>query len=117
MVVVWSGRRWPFQGVSSGGGPLLQVVEPESQGGTVLQGSGGVDEGIGQELARLFQVVAMLDGVCQDAWKQAHVLTLGFHVTRFEQWEMGKDKRDDPLLGLALPLADKPYRTKRKERR
>lgn len=65
-----------------------------------------MDECVGKELARLLQVVAMFDGVGQDAWQQAHILALGFNITGFEEWEMGKDKRDDTLLRLALPLAD-----------
>lgn len=69
-----------------------------------------MDEGVGQELARLLQVTAMLDGVGQDAWQQPHVLALGFNVARFEQREMGEDKRDDALLRLSLPLADHPCR-------
>lgn len=69
-----------------------------------------MDEGVGQELARLLQVMAMLDGVGQDAWQQAHVLSLGFNVAGFEQREVGEDKRDDALLRLPLPLADHPCR-------
>lgn len=69
-----------------------------------------MDEGVGQELARLLQVAAVLDGVGQDAWQQAHVLALGFDVARFEQREMGEDERDYPLLRLSLPLADDPCR-------
>lgn len=67
-----------------------------------------MDEGVGQELAGLLQVVAVLDGVGQDAWQQAHVLALGFDVARFEQREVGEDERDDALLRLTLPLADHP---------
>lgn len=92
MVVVRARRRGPFQRVSPGCSPFLQVVEPERQGGTVFQGGGGVNEGVGQELARLLQVVAVLDGVGQDAWQQAHVLALGLHVAGFEQREMGEDE-------------------------
>lgn len=107
MVVVVRPRGWrPFQRVPPGRGPFLQVVEPERQGSTVLQGGGGVDEGVGQELSRLLQVVAVLNGVGQDARQQAHVLTLGFYIARFEQREMGEDKRDDTFLRLTLPLAD-----------
>lgn len=108
VVVVWPSRRRPFEWVPPGSGPLLQVVEPECQGGAVFQGGGGVYEGVGQELARLLQVTAMLDGVGQDAWQQAHVLALGFNIARFEQREVGEDKWDDSLLRLTLPLADHP---------
>ena len=65
-----------------------------------------MDEGVGQELAGLLQVAAMLDGVGQDAWQQAHVLALGFDVAWFEQREVGEDERDDTLLRLSLPLAN-----------
>lgn len=63
MVVVWPRRRRPFQWVSTGSGSLFQVVEPECQSSTVFQRGGWVDKGVGQELARLLQVVAMFDGV------------------------------------------------------
>lgn len=65
-----------------------------------------MDEGVGEQLAGLLQVVAVLDGVGQDAGQQAHVLTLGFHVAGFEQREVGEHQGDDALLGLGLPLAD-----------
>lgn len=42
-----------------------------------------MDEGVGEQLAGLLQVVAVLDGVGQDTRQQAHVLTLGFHIARF----------------------------------
>lgn len=74
-----------------------------------------MDESVGEELARLLQVVAVLDGVGQDAWQQAHVLALGFDIAGFEQWEMGKDERDDTLLRLTLPLANHPCQ--RRERK
>ncbi len=107
VVVVVLPRGWrPLQWVSPGSSSLLQVVEPECQSCTVFQGGGGVDEGVGQELARLLQVMSMLDGVGQDAWQQAHVLTLGFNVARFKQRKVGEYKRDDALLWLTLPLAD-----------
>ncbi|KAG7242689.1 hypothetical protein INR49_020062 [Caranx melampygus] len=66
------------------------IIRPaqKRQGSTIFQGGGGVDEGIGQELSRLLQVVAMLNGMGQDAWQQAHILTLGFNIARFEQREM-----------------------------
>lgn len=51
-----------------------------------------MDEGVGEELARLLQVMAMLDGVGQDARQQSHVLTLGFNVAWFEQREVSEDK-------------------------
>lgn len=52
--------------------------------------------------------MAMLDGVGQDMWQQAHVLAFGFNVTWFEQRQVGEYEGNDPLLGLALPLTDHP---------
>ena len=106
VVVVRPGRRRPLQRVSAGCSPLLQVVEPKGQGGTVFQGGGRVDEGVGQELAGLLQVMAMLNCVGQDARQQAHILALRLNITRSEQGKMSEDERDNALLGLALPLAD-----------
>lgn len=106
MVVVQPARGRPFQGVPTCGGPLLQVVEPQCQGGAVLQRRGRVDEGVGEQLAGFLQVVAVLDGVGQDTRQQAHVLTLGFHIARFEQGQVCEHEGDDSLLGLGLPLAD-----------
>lgn len=70
-----------------------------------------MDEGVGEELAGLLQVVAMLNGMGQDARQQTHVLALSFHVARFEQREVGEYEGDDSLLGLSLPLADHSYKT------
>lgn len=108
VVVVWPSRRRPLQRVPPRRRPFLQVVEPKRQGRAVLQGGGGVDESVGQELAGLLQVVAVLDGVGQDARQQAHVLAFGFHVAWFEQRQVGEHEGDDSLLGLALPLTDHP---------
>lgn len=107
VVVRASGGR-PFQRVSPGRRPFLQVVEPERQGGAVLQGGGGVYESVREELAGLLQVTAVLDGVGQDARQQAHVLAFGFDISRLEQRQVGEHQGDDALLGLALPLADQP---------
>lgn len=82
------------------------MIEPESQGRAVLQGGGRVNEGIGQKLARLLQVAAVLNGVGQDAWQQAHVLALGLHIAGFEQREVGEHEGDDAFLWFTLPLAD-----------
>lgn len=71
-----------------------------------------MDKGVGKELPRLLQVMAVLDRVGQDARQQAHVFSLSFSVTRFEQRKMGKDEGDDTLLGLTLPLANYTCRTK-----
>lgn len=106
VVVVGPSRGRPFQRVSPDSGPLLQVVKPQRQSRAVFQGGGGVDQGVGQELARLFQVAAVLNSVSQNARQQTHVFSFGFYVARFEKWEMGEDKRDDLLLRLTLPLAD-----------
>lgn len=65
-----------------------------------------MDEGVGEQLAGLLQVVAVLDGVGQDARQQTHVLALCFHVARFQQGQVREDEGDDSLLGLGLPLAD-----------
>lgn len=108
VVVVGPSRGRPLQRVAPGRRPLLQVVEPERQGGAVLQGGGGVDERVGEQLAGLLQVAAVLDGVGQDAWQQAHVLALGLNVSGFEQRQVGEYEGDDALLGLALPLTDHP---------
>lgn len=110
VVVRPSGGR-PLQRVSPRRRPFLQVVEPERQGGAVLQGGGGVDESVREELAGLLQVAAVLDGVGQDARQQAHVLAFGFHIPRFEQRQVGEYEGDDALLGLALPLADHPWKS------
>lgn len=109
-MVVRPGGGRPLQGVPACRRPLLQVVEPERKGGAVLQRGGRVDEGVGEQLAGLLQVVAVLDGVGQDARQQAHVLTLGFHVARFEQGKVGEHEGDDSLLGLGLPLADHSWK-------
>lgn len=109
VVMVRPGRRRPFQWVSLS---LLQVVEPECQSSAVFRGGGGVDEGVGKELPRLLQVMAVLDRVGQDARQQAHVFSLSFNVSRFEQRKMGKDEGDDTFLGLTLPLANYTCRTK-----
>lgn len=106
--MVWPSRQRPFQRVSPRGRPFFQVVEPKSQGSAVLQGGGGVYESVGQELARLLQVMAVLDGVGQDTRQQAHVLTFGFDVSWFEQRQVGEYEGDNSLLGLALPLTDHP---------
>ena len=82
--VVWPRGGRPLQRVSPGRRPFLQVVEPECQGGAVLQGGGGMDERVRQQLAGLLQVTAVLDGVGQDAWQQAHVLAFGFDISWFE---------------------------------
>lgn len=91
------------------------MVEPEGEGSAVVQRGGRVDEGIGEELARLFQMAAVLDGVCQDAGQEAHVLALGFDVARLEQGQVGEDQGDDVLLGLTLPLADHHWGRKREK--
>lgn len=90
-MVVGPSRWRSFQRISTRGSPLLEVVKPKSQGSTVFQRGGRVDESIGQELAGLLQVMTMLNGMGQDTWQQAHVLALGFSVARFEQWEMCED--------------------------
>lgn len=108
LVVVWPSRRRPLQRVPPRCRPFLQVVKPKRQGRAVLQGGGGVDESVGQELAGLLQVMAVLDGVGQDARQQAHVLAFGFDVPWFEQRQVGEHEGDDSLLGLALPLTDHP---------
>lgn len=97
-MVVRPGRGRSLQGVPACGSSLLQVVEPECQGGAVLQRGGRVDEGIGEQLAGLLQVVAVLDGVGQDARQQAHILTLGFHIARFQQGQVCENEGDDSLL-------------------
>lgn len=106
--MVWPSRGRPFQRVSPGRRPFLQVVEPERQGGAVLQGGGGVYEGVREELAGLLQVMAVLDGVGQDTWQQPHVLAFGFNISWFEQRQVGEYEGDDALLGLTLPLTDHP---------
>lgn len=107
-MVVWPSRWWPFQRVSPRRRPFLQVVEPECQGGAVLQGGGGVYERVREELAGLLQVAAVLDGVRQDTWQQAHVLAFGFNISWLEQRQVGEYEGDDTLLGLTLPLTDHP---------
>lgn len=73
-------------------------------------------EGVGQQLAGLLQVVAVLDGVGQDTRQQAHVLALGLDVSWFEQWQVGEHEGDDALLGLTLPLTDHPWKCSKNNR-
>ncbi len=68
---------------------LLQVIEPHGQRVAVVEGGGGVDEGVGQQLATLLHEQAALDGVAQDLLQQVHVFTLGFAVARLQQGQMG----------------------------
>lgn len=59
---------------------VLQVVEPHGQGAPVLQGGGRVDQGVGQQLPALLDVLVVLDGVRQDFGQEFHVLDFRLDV-------------------------------------
>lgn len=59
---------------------VLQVVEPHGQGAPVLQGGGRVDQGVGQQLPALLDVLVVLDRVRQDFGQEFHVLDFRLDV-------------------------------------
>lgn len=59
---------------------VLQVVEPHGQGAPVLQGGGGVYQGVGQQLPALLDVLVVLDRVRQDFGQEFHVLDFRLDV-------------------------------------
>lgn len=65
-------------------GAVLQVVEPHGQGAPVLQGGGGVDQGVGQQLPALLDVLVVLDRVRQDFGQEFHVLDFRLNVAGFQ---------------------------------
>ena len=98
-------------GGSGGGGVaagevLLQVVEPHGQGGAVVQGGGGVDQGVGEQLPALLHEEAALDGVTQHLLQQIHVLTFCLAVARLQQGQVGQQQGHHLLLRLLVPLVN-----------
>lgn len=63
---------------------VLQVVEPHGQGAPVLQGGGRVDQGVGQQLPALLDVLVVFDRVRQDLRQEFHVLDFSLDVARLQ---------------------------------
>lgn len=60
---------------------VLQVVEPHGQSAAVLQRGGRVDQGVGQQLPALLDVLVVFDRVGQDFRQEFHVFDFCFDVS------------------------------------
>ena len=69
----------------AGGCAVLQVVQPHGKCTAVFQGSGWVDQSVGQQLPALLNVLVVFDRVRQEIWKNYHILYFRVEVSWLQQ--------------------------------